>query len=266
MASPTGELSGTGSGVVDGRVRREDGQPLPGAVLTLIDQNGRQVARASSAADGGYAISAPTSGGYVLIVSAVGHQPTAVNVSVGELAQRVDVSLAGSGELSGVVRTAAHGSPLPGATVTVTDPRGEVIGAAVTGGDGAYACHGVVSGVYTLVAAAEHMRPSAITLTVPDSGVLRQDIELSAMAVLTGSALADDGSAVAGALVSVLDATGKVTASVRTDENGRYVVADLLEGEYTVITRGYPPVTDQVSVSGAEVAHDVRLRYESGHR
>ncbi|MGV9446493.1 MFS transporter [Nocardia sp. NPDC003637] len=262
----TGGLPGTGGGVVDGRVRREDGQPLSGAVLTLIDQNGRQVARTSSAADGDFAISAPTSGGYVLIVSAMGHQPTAVNVSVGERPQRVDLSLVGSGELTGVVRTAGHGSPLPGATVTVTDPRGEVIGAAVTGGDGAYACHGVVSGVYTLVAAAEHMRPSAITVTVPDSGVLRQDIELSAMSVLTGSALADDGRAVPDALVSVLDAAGEVTATARTDENGRYVVADLLEGEYTVITRGYPPVTDQVSVSGAEVAHDVRLRYEPGNR
>ncbi|MGW5437103.1 MFS transporter [Nocardia asteroides] len=265
-ALPTGGVSGTGSGVVDGRVRREDGQPLSGAVLTLIDQNGRQVARTNSAADGDYAISAPTSGGYVLIVSAMGHQPTAVNVSVGERPQRVDLSLVGSGELTGVVRTAGHGTPLPGATVTVTDPRGEVIGAAVTGGDGAYACHGVVSGVYTLVAAAEHRRPSAITLTVPDSGVLRQDIELSAMAVLTGSALADDGRGVPDALVSVLDAAGEVTATARTDENGRYVVADLLEGEYTVITRGYPPVTDQVSVSGAEVAHDVRLRYEPGNR
>ncbi|MEV6217396.1 MFS transporter [Nocardia sp. NPDC051833] len=265
-ALPTGGLPGTGSGVVDGRVRREDGQPLSGAVLTLIDQNGRQVARTSSAADGDYAISAPTSGGYVLIVSAMGHQPTAVNVAVGERPQRVDLSLVGSGELSGVVRTAGHGSPLPGATVTVTDPRGEVIGAAVTGGDGAYACHGVVSGAYTLVAAAEHRRPSAITVTVPDSGVLRQDIELSAMSVLTGSALADDGRAVPDALVSVLDAAGEVTATARTDENGRYVVADLLEGEYTVITRGYPPVTDRVSVSGAEVAHDVRLRYEPGNR
>lgn len=265
-AVPTSGLSGTGSGVVDGHVRREDGQPLPGAVLTLIDHNGRQVARTSSAADGGYAISAATPGGYVLIVSAMGHQPTAVNVSVGERPQRVDLSLAGSGELTGVVRTAGHGTPLPGATVTVTDPRGgEVIGAAVTGGDGAYACHGVVSGVYTLVAAAEHRRPSAITLTVPDSGVLRQDIELSAVAVLTGSALADDGRGVPDALVSVLDAAGEVKATARTDENGRYVVADLLEGEYTVITRGYPPVTDQVSVSGAEVAHDVRLRYEAGN-
>ncbi|MEV0433293.1 carboxypeptidase-like regulatory domain-containing protein [Nocardia sp. NPDC050413] len=248
-------------GLVAGSVRREDGQELAGAVLTLIDRGGRQVARASSDADGGYAINAPTAGGYVLIVSASGHQPTAVEVSVGRRPRRVDLTLVGSGEVSGVVRT-DHGSPLPGATVTVTDLRGEVIGAAVTGGDGTYACHGVVSGVYTLVAAAEHMRPSAITLSVPASGVLRQDIELSATAVLTGSAHADDGNPVPNALVSVLDAAGAVTATARTDENGRYVVADLHEGKYTVIARGYPPVRDQVTVSGPEVVHDVRLAYE----
>lgn len=258
--------SGIGGGAVDGHVRREDGHPLPGAVLTLIDQNGRQVARASSAADGGYAISAPEPGGHVLIVSAMGHQPTAVNVSVGERTQRIDLTLVGSGELSGVVRTAGHGSPLSSATVTLTDMRGEVVGAAVTGVDGTYLCHGVVSGVYTLVAAAEHMRPSAITLTVPDSGVLRQDIELTAMAVLAGSASADGGRPAPDVLVTVLDGAGQVTASARTDENGRYVVTDLAEGQYTVVARGYPPVTGQVTVTGGEAAYDVRLGHELGDR
>ncbi|WP_328713171.1 MFS transporter [Nocardia salmonicida] len=267
-APSTRELSGSGigGGAVDGHVRREDGHPLPGAVLTLIDQRGRQVARASSAADGGYAISAPESGGHVLIVSAMGHQPTAVNVSVGQRTQRMDLTLVGSGELSGVVRTAVQGSPLSGATVTVTDMRGEVVGAAVTGGDGAYLCHGVVSGIYTLVAAAEHMRPSAITLTVPDSGVLRHDIELTAMAVLAGSARADGERAVPDVLVTVLDSAGEVAASVRTDENGRYVVTDLVEGQYTVVARGYPPVTGQVTVTGGEAAYDVRLGHELGDR
>lgn len=264
-ALSTGMSGSDTGGALGGRVLREDGHPMPGAVLTLIDQSGRQVARASSAADGGYTIGAPDTGGYVLIVSAMGHQPTAVNVSVGQRPQRLDLTLVGSGELSGVVRTAGHGSPLPGATVTLTDPRGEVVGAAVTGGDGAYLVHGVVSGTYTLVAAAEHMRPSAIALTVPDSGVLRHDIELTAMAVLTGSARAD-GRAVPDVLVNVLDAAGEVAATVRTDENGRYVVPDLLEGQYTVVARGYPPVTGQVTVSGGEVAYDVRLGYELGDR
>ncbi|WP_419150672.1 MFS transporter [Nocardia vinacea] len=263
----TDGLSGSDSGgaALGGRVHREDGRPVPGAVLTLIDQGGRQLARASSAADGGYAITAPQTGGYVLIVSAMGHQPTAVTVSIGQRPQHLDLTLVGSGELSGVVRTAGHGVPLSGATVTLTDVHGEVVGAAVTGDDGTYVCHGVVSGVYTLVAVAEQMRPSATTLTVPDSGVLRHDIELAAMAVLAGSACAD-GRAVPDVLVSVLDAACEVTATARTDENGRYVVTDLREGQYTVVARGYPPVTGQVTVSGGEVAYDVRLGYEPGGR
>ncbi|MEV5839223.1 carboxypeptidase-like regulatory domain-containing protein, partial [Nocardia sp. NPDC052112] len=174
----------TGGGSLGGRVHREDGRPVPDAALTLIDHHGHQVARATGAADGGYTISAPETGNYVLIVSATGHLPAAVNVAIGQRPQPLDLTLTGGGELSGVVRTAGHGAPLPGATITLTDLRGEVVGAAMAADDGTYVYQGLGSGTYTLVAAAEHMRPTATTLTVPDSGVLRHDIELSPMAVL----------------------------------------------------------------------------------
>ncbi|WSG63561.1 carboxypeptidase-like regulatory domain-containing protein [Nocardia sp. NBC_01730] len=262
------ELSGTdfGGGSLGGRIQREDGCPVPSAVLTLIDQRGHQVARAAGAVDGGYVISAPEVGSYVLIVSATGHQPAAVNVALGQRPQQLDLTLAGSGELSGVVRTAGHGEPLAGATITLTDLRGEVVGAAVSGRDGAYVCHDVVSGTYTLVAVVAHMRPAATTLTVPDTGVLRHDIELAAMGVVAGSAWAEGGRAVADIQITVLDAAGELTATARTDDNGRYVVADLPEGQYTIVARGYPPVTSQVTVSGGEVGHDVRLGYGLGDR
>ncbi|MFI9504412.1 MFS transporter [Nocardia sp. NPDC052566] len=256
--TPTTEYDGH---AVHGSVRREDGRPVPDAVLTLIDQGGRQVARVPGAADGGYRIEPPTAGDYVLIVSAPGHQPSAVSVTVGHRTQRLDVTLMGSGELSGVVRSAGRGTPLVGATVTLTDQHGEVVGAAITSGDGGYVCHGVVPGTYTLVAVAEHMRPGALTLTVPDSGLLRHDIELSPKAVLVGSAWSDGGRAVSDVQITVLDAQGDLTAVARTDEHGRYVVTDLAEGHYTVLARGYPPVSSRVVVAGGEVAHDVRLGY-----
>ncbi|MGY2061406.1 MSCRAMM family protein, partial [Nocardia gipuzkoensis] len=204
---------------------------------------------------------APASGHYVLIVSAGGHQPAAVNVSIGDGSQALDITLLGSGELSGVVRSAGTGEPIGGATVTLTDPRGEVVGAAVTREDGGYVCQGVVSGTYTLVAVADHMRPSATTLTVPDSGLLRHDVELTPMTVLTGSAWAE-GRMVPDAQVAVLDRHGDVIATARTDESGHYMVTDLPEGEYTVVARGYPPATSRVTVAGGEITHDVRLGYE----
>ncbi|WP_280248383.1 MFS transporter [Nocardia abscessus] len=249
-----------------GYVHREDGRPVPAAALTLIDHHGRQAARTSGGGDGGYLVSAPDAGNYVLIVSAAGHQPTAVNVTVGDRPQQFDITLLGSGELSGVVRSATLGEPLPGATVTLTDLDGEVVGSATAAADGAYLCHGVVPGTYTVVAVAEHMRPSATALTVPEGGLPHHDIDLTPMAVLAGSAWSDGGRAVSDVQISVLDAAGVLTATTRTDENGRYVVADLAEGDYTVVARGYPPVTSQVTVSGGEVAHDVRLGYEDRPR
>ncbi|MEV0298303.1 MFS transporter [Nocardia sp. NPDC050710] len=246
---------------IGGRVCREDGHPVPAAALTLIDQRGHQAARAIGEGDGAYSIAAPDPGNYVLIAAATGHQPAAVSVTVGWRTHKLDLTLLGSGELSGVVRSARRGTPLEGATITLTDPHGEVVGAAVSASDGAYLCRGVVPGTYTLVAVADHMRPGATTLTVPDSGLLRHDVELAPMAVLAGSARADDDRAVPDIQITVLDAAGDLTASARTDEHGRYVVPDLPEGQYTVVARGYPPVTSRVMVSGGEVAHDVRLGY-----
>ncbi|NKY86715.1 MFS transporter [Nocardia veterana] len=253
-------VDGAAAAGLSGHIRRADGQPVPGAVLTLIDQRGHQVSRATAADDGSYRIGAPDSGGYVLIVAAPGHQPAAVNVTAGQEPAAVDVTLLGSGELSGVVRS-GRGEPLAGVTITLTDQRGEVVGASVSGADGGYACHGVVAGIYTLVAVTEHRRPHARTLTVPETGILRHDIELAPMAALTGRIRSDRGP-VAGAHVAVLDRAGELVADALTDDAGHYRIADLPEGDYTVVARGYPPVSDRVVIGGAEAAHDVHLGYE----
>ncbi|GHF56336.1 MFS transporter [Amycolatopsis bartoniae] len=247
---------------ISGHIRRQDGSSVHGAALTLIDQRGRQVARGTAGGDGGYTINAPGAGTYVLIVSAGGHQPQASSVVVGQGPARLDLTLVGSGELSGIVRLAGRGTPLPGATVTLTDSRGEVTGASITNAEGAYTFHGVGAGAYTLVASAERMRPVATMLTVPDSGVLRQDLELASAVVLAGTARTDGGRAVPDARITVLDADGNVAAVARTDGEGRYVVSDLPEGDYTVVASGYPPATSQVSLQGGEETHDVRLGYE----
>ncbi|MFD7841476.1 MFS transporter [Nocardia sp. NPDC059764] len=262
-AEPEFVLEETAPGLsVSGRVHREDGQSVPDTVLTLIDQRGRQVSRAVGDADGEYLIGAPRMGGYVLIVSAYGYQPAAVSISVGSRPHRLDVALLGSGEVSGVVRSAGRGAPLGDATITLTDHFGDVVGSAVTTADGDFTCRGVLAGTYTLVAVAEHMRPSAVTLTVPDSGMLRHDIELAPRAVLAGSACNERGDGIPDAQITVLDEAGDLIAVTRTDGTGRYVVSDLAEGRYTVMARGYPAAFSRVTVADGEVAHDVLLGYE----
>ncbi|MFB8007024.1 MMPL family transporter [Nocardia sp. NPDC056000] len=246
--------------MIGGHIRRDDRHPVSAATVTLISQRGQQVSRATTDFSGGYTIEPPAPGSYVLIVSADGYQPTAVNVTVrNDGAHQLDVTLSGSGEVSGVVRTIEH-EPVPDATVSVTDLLGDVAGTAVTAADGTYTCHGVPAGTYTLVAVAARMRPTATTLTVPDSGRLCFDVTLTPMAVLSGT-VRGGGRTVRDARVTVLDLSGDIVGTARTDENGRYAVSGLPDGEYTVMVRGYSMVTDQVTVTGF-ADHHPRLGFD----
>jgi len=257
-----GTTAGTGGVAVTGHVRRQDGSHVSAAALTLIDQQGRQVARATGNGDGSYSIPTQGPGTYVLIVSAPGHQPQASSVLVGANPANLDVTLTGSGELAGVVRAIGTATPLANATVTLTDARGEVNGAYITADDGEYRFGGVGAGQYTLVASGPHYRPVAVTLTVPDSGVLRHDVELASSVLLQGTARTEGDRIVPDARITVLDENGNVSAVARTDSEGRYVVSDLPIGSYTVVASGYPPATSQVTLADGEAQHDVRLSYE----
>jgi protocatechuate 3,4-dioxygenase beta subunit len=149
------------------------------------------------------------------------------------------------------------------ATVTLTDVRGEVNGAFITKEDGVYTFQGIGAGHYTLVASGQLYRPVAVMLTVPDSGVLRHDVELTGAVLLAGTARNEDGRIVPDARITVLHADGTVSAVARTDAEGRYVVSDLPEGNYTVVASGYPPATSRVNLTGGtEANHDVRLGYD----
>ncbi|MEV6876359.1 MFS transporter [Amycolatopsis sp. NPDC051128] len=263
VAEPELDVPVSAGGVpVTGHVRRQDGSHVAGAALTLIDQRGRQVARATGAADGSYSVPSQGPGAYVLIVAANGHQPQASSVVISNGPATIDVTLTGSGELTGTVKAAATGEPLANVTVTLTDGRGEVNGAFITTADGTYAFVGVGAGAYTLVASGTGYRPVAVTLTVPDSGVLRHDVELASSVQLTGTARTEGDRVVPDARITVLDAEGAVAAVARTDGEGRYVVSDLPAGAYTVVASGYPPATSQVELTGGEADHDVRLSYD----
>ncbi|WP_227981519.1 MFS transporter [Nocardia spumae] len=246
---------------IAGSIGGDNGRPVSGVALTLIDQRGHQVSRAVGGSDGGYRLAAPQPGSYVLIASAAAHRPVAVTVIVGAAAQRVDLELPSSGELTGTVRRAGTDEPVADATVTLTDAGGEVVGAAVTGADGGYICRGVAPGTHTLVVVADAMAPQAVTLTVPATGLLHHDTALAPMANLAG-AVQTQGRAVPNAQVTVVDSAGEPVGTARTDSAGRYRVPALPAGNYTVVARGYPSVASTVNVSGGTVTHDMELSYD----
>ncbi|MCX4097012.1 MFS transporter [Nocardia sp. alder85J] len=248
-----------------GHIRHDGGAPVTGVVLTLIDPRGHQIARSTTGHDGRYRIEAPAPGDYVLIAAAHGHQPVATAIALGGRPHPIDLTLPDAGELTGTVHRVDTGDPVPAATVTLTNPHGDVVGTATTAPDGSFTCRSVPSGAHTIVVTAERLRPAATTVTVPESGLLHHDIDLEPLAVLGGVVRAE-GRTVPDAQVTILDTTGNRVATARTDDDGRYQVPHLPAGDYVVVTRGYPTVTTSVHVNGNENIHDVQLGYEEPAR
>ncbi|WP_255305885.1 MFS transporter [Streptomyces sp. Wb2n-11] len=234
---------------VCGTVQHHDGSVVPRAALTLIDGSGRQVGRGASGDDGRYALSVAGSGSYVMIAAAGGHQPQAVTVTVGERPVELDVVLGGAGRLAGTVRT-ADGTPVPGAAVTLTDVRGEVVASTRSGREGGYVITELVAGEYTLAGSAPAFRPAALPVSVQASRETRQDIELAGGAMLRGTVRATGGRPVEDARVTLLDAGGNVVDTLTTGPDGTFRFIDLSSGEYTVIAAGYPPVATVLQVAG----------------
>ncbi|WP_052433859.1 MFS transporter [Streptacidiphilus melanogenes] len=245
---------------VTGAVLQTDRTGVPRAVLTLVDLDGRQIARTGSGGDGRWALAAPRNGNYVLIAAAPGHQPQAVTVTVGGRPVEVDVVLGGTGRLAGAIRS-AEGAPVAGASVTLTDGHGEVVASAHADSDGAYAFRDLVSGVYTLTVSARAYRPAATAVDVAPNIETRQDITLSGSGTLRGTVRTTAGRPVADARVTLLDAAGAVVAAALTGEDGAFRFTDLEPGEYTVIAAGYPPVATALRLEDGHTERDLHLSH-----
>jgi EmrB/QacA subfamily drug resistance transporter len=249
----------TGGPVIIGRVEGPDRRGLAGAVLTVTDFPGRQVTRTMSDVDGGYRLGLPTGGTYLLICAAENHAPVASMVAVGAGEVRRDITLTGASLIEGRVLQQG-GEPISGATVTLTDVRGEVVGAAVTGPDGRYVLADLYPGEYTLTAMALRTRPIARPVTVGGVGAHQFDVVLRSNATVAGVVrAARSGQPLTDISVTLVDAYGNVAGTTLTGQDGRYEFGDLLPGTYTVTASGYAPVASRVDLAGERVAHDIAL-------
>lgn len=255
-AQPTDD-AGPGDAVVRGRIDGPAGLPLPGATLTITDFGGRQLASAVTGDDGTYRMALHAGGSFLLICAADRHEPAVavINVAAGEI-RRV-LSLAGGGQISGRVTDRA-GRGLRGATLTLTDPRGEVVATTTTGPDGRYQLPGLDGPEYTLTATAEHARPSSRTVSASEPGPV--DLALAVGGILAGNVRAA-GSAhpIPEASVVAVDRSGRVAGAAVTDQEGHYELRDLPPGVYTIAASGHAPVATRVELTGDHATHDITL-------
>ncbi|MEZ3181105.1 MFS transporter [Streptomyces pimonensis] len=246
---------------VRGFVRGADSAPVPRAAVTLISLGGRQLGRSVAQADGAYAVDVPGAGSYVLIAAADGHQPQASTVVVNGEPVAHDILLSGTSGLTGLVRTAGTGLPVPDAIVVVTDVRGDLLATGSTGEQGEFSFAGLVPGAVTVAVNAAGYRPRALPVEVGGTGTTRVEVDLETGARVRGVVRAPHGP-LADTRVTLVDAAGNVVGTSTTGADGAYAFADLDGGEYTVIATGYPPVATALTVTGAGADdHDIELAH-----
>ncbi|HEU0089500.1 MAG TPA: MFS transporter [Pseudonocardiaceae bacterium] len=167
-------LPGAGASLSGSVSSAAGGQPVGGAMVTLVDTHGNVAGAVRTEPDGRFSFAEIPQGQYTLTVATSALQPVAHSVelpSTGHVTQ--DVTVAARVQLVGVVRTATSGIPVPEALTTLIAPDGQVVGSAVTDPDGGFVFDDLSAGVYTLIAtgyppvAAEvHLGAGAPTETV----------------------------------------------------------------------------------------------------
>lgn len=244
---------------VFGTVRRTEGPPVSGAVVTLADMSGRKIGSAYTGRDGEYRLDVRNGGTYLIVASAQGHEPVASLVAVGEETVRHDMTVAGVGGLTGSVRIAGTGRPVADATITVTDVQGEVVGTARTGSEGGFSFISLPEGMYTLVVSAPSHQPAAAAVTIRQGTQARQDLELAARGVLHGEVWSGDRP-YAGARVTLMNEAGRIVATAISDSTGSFSFKDLPLGTYTLVAAGHGPAAVPVHIQdGRTAAADVTL-------
>jgi EmrB/QacA subfamily drug resistance transporter len=168
----------TGGASVAGTVTgASDSMPVEDAMVVVTDMRGEVVATGRTGKTGDFHFGQLTAGDFTVAVNAAGRQPAAQLVQVGETGvTRLEMVLQTGARIRGTIRAGADRRPLSDSRVTLLDIAGNVVGAAVTGPDGAYAFTDLEAGEYSVIASG--YPPVGRAVTVGAAGVEDADLEL----------------------------------------------------------------------------------------
>ncbi len=233
--APVATLDATGAIV--------SGTGEPGARVTVTDTTGNALGSAIVTAQGGYTITLATPQVdrqtlAVVQTDAAGNASPAASLVAPDL-----TAPAAPAAIVGADGTTVSGAGEPGATVTIRNPLGVVIGSATVAADGSYVApltppqtDGEVLSVRQADAAGN---VSPTTSTVAPDLVADSDPD-APTAVVGADGASVNGAGIAGATITVYDATGVVIATGIADANGNYSVVlapARVDGEVVRVTQ-----------------------------
>ncbi|ROZ86288.1 MFS transporter [Gordonia sp. OPL2] len=166
-----------------------------------------------------------------------------------ELTQMADPSHGPRPRVAGRI-TAADGTALDRAAITVTDLRGRQTGATAVDPDGSYAVYGIADGTYTVIATAPGRSPRAMTVSVVGEAVFRRDFALAGGATVRGRVRNAHGPVAAQLIVT--DQSGAVVTQTEADDDGLFAITGLSDGDTVAVTASAPgcqPASQLVTVN-----------------
>lgn len=260
---PAAHVSGAGaetaSGEIAGVVSAPGGGGVEGVVVTVSDQHGHQLGRASTLANGTYSFNALPSGEYGVrfdpgpgedLAPQVHSGP--VSVTEGAITFDVDAQMRSGGTIAGVVQSSS-GTALADIEVDVYrdgELTPEEVASTVSAGDGSYSIGGLAAGSYLVrfanafqpaaswVAQYYADQPTAATakpVTVSEGATTAGvDASLVAGGTLSGTVRDSAQSPVAGVRVEVLQSDGAYVSGTDSEAGGSWSVGNLPAGGYLV--------------------------------
>lgn len=183
------------------------------------------------------------------VAEPVAAQPASASAPVALPAQAVQPTEPAGPLVHGQIRE-ADGTPLDTAVLTLLDAAGHEVAHGRTDGFGDYLVRAPGPGHHVLVVSAQGFAPAARQVR---PGVVPGALDLTLQALdprLAGVVLDTEGVAVVGAMVALTDLDGTLRARGSTRAEGRYALAGLDGGQYTltVIAAGRVPAAEPVTI------------------
>ncbi|MEK1833433.1 carboxypeptidase regulatory-like domain-containing protein [Priestia megaterium] len=224
-------------GNVTGTVLSQDGTPVIGATIRLINQFNSVITTATTNAQGQYTISSVTPGQYTLTISASNFQSQSRGVTITSAQTTVSnfTLIASPGTVTGTI-TSTTGIPIEGAVIEVLDSGSNVIATTTSNAQGQYTINQLAPGTFRLRAIAQNFQTSLLGFTIQAGQKTTQNIVLQpSPGILTGTLTdAQTSTPLVGASVNLVNQAGVTIATATTNSQGQYNITSLTPGVYTV--------------------------------
>jgi hypothetical protein len=244
---------------VRGQVTAGTGEPLAGALVTLVNTDGDEAGHAIAGSDGSFAVGDLLEGTYTLIAAAPHFRPSASIFALHSQEATVMLNLIGIGSLTGKITTAKDGRPMS-VDIELVCPDEGVAAQYRTGKDGCFLLTDLPEGNHELVVRNAGYRTVEMPVVVDRGQTRTIGVAMVGLGHLYGAVTGPGGEWMPGAQIALSDGNGTVVASTRTDGAGSYRFSEVPEGPYTVRATAFGPAGPVVEVeAGSTVAADVNL-------